>query len=341
MRAPEFWSTGAGPWPALLSPLGCLYAAGGRLERRLARPLRASIPVICVGNLTAGGTGKTPIALDIARRLAAMGRNPGFLSRGYGGKAPGPLRVDPASHTALQVGDEPLLLATRCPTWVAKDRRAALGAMEAAGIDTVIMDDGFQDPALAKDLSLVVVDGAAGFGNGRVIPAGPLRETVAGGLERADAVIIVGEDLAHARDQVRALRLDLPVIDARLEPDEAARALAGHRVFGFAGIGRPEKFEATLVEIGADIQGFTPFPDHHPYTGDELFSLLGAAAAADAMPVTTAKDWVRLPRKTREKVTMVGINAVFADEGALDALLNGAVSPAAASAAQASPDRGA
>ncbi len=339
MRAPEFWTTGAGPWPALLSPLGCLYAAGGGLERRLARPLRAPVPVICVGNLTAGGTGKTPIALALALRLTDMGRNPGFLSRGYGGKAAGPLRVDPASHTADQVGDEPLLLAARCPTWVARDRRAAIGPVVAAGIDTVILDDGYQDPALAKDLALVVVDGATGFGNGRVIPAGPLRETVAGGLARADAVIVMGEDRAHAHERVSLAHPDLPVIDARLEPDEAARMLAGHRVYAFAGIGRPEKFEATLTEIGADLQDFIPFPDHHRYSADDLFTLLGAAAAADALPVTTAKDWVRLPQEAREKVTMVGVDAVFADADALDGLLSGVVSPMPASAAPAAPDR--
>jgi tetraacyldisaccharide 4'-kinase len=339
MRAPEFWITGAGPCPALLSPLGCLYAAGGRIERCLVRPLRAPFPVICVGNLTAGGTGKTPIALALARRLTDMGRNPGFLSRGYGGKATGPLRVDPASHSANQVGDEPLLLAARCPTWVVRNRRAAIGPMTAAGIDVVILDDGYQDPALAKDLALVVVDGATGFGNGRVIPAGPLRETVAGGLARADAVIVMGEDRTHARERASETRPELPVIDARLEPDKAARTLAGHRVFGFAGIGRPEKFEAMLREIGADLQDFKAFPDHHPYSTDDLYALLGAAAAADAVPVTTAKDWVRLPREAQEKVTLVGVDAVFADQAAIDTLLSAAVSPEAASAAPAAPDR--
>lgn len=338
MRAPEFWTTGAGPWPALLSPLGCLYAAGGRFERCLVRPLRPPIPVICVGNLTAGGTGKTPIALALAGRLAAKGRAPGFLSRGYGGRAPGPLRVDPATHTAAQVGDEPLLLAARAPTWVAKQRRAALRPMIEAGIDVVILDDGYQDPALAKDLALVVVDGETGFGNGRVIPAGPLRETVADGLARADAVIIMGEDRAHVRDTAAADRPELSVVNACLEPDEAARALAGHRVYGFAGIGRPEKFEATLREIGADMQGFEAFPDHHPYSADDLFALLGAAAAADAVPVTTAKDWARLPRDAQAKVTLVGVDAVFAESERIDALLSGVVS---ASAAPKARDRGA
>ncbi|MDH3241687.1 MAG: tetraacyldisaccharide 4'-kinase [Alphaproteobacteria bacterium] len=338
MRAPEFWTTGAGPWPALLSPLGCLYAAVGRIERGLVRPLRAPIPVLCVGNLTAGGTGKTPVALALARRLQAMGHNPGFLSRGYGGTAPGPLRVDPARHTAGQVGDEPLLLAARAPTWVARQRRAALDPMIEAGIDAVILDDGYQDPALGKDLALVVTDGETGFGNGRVIPAGPLRETVADGLARAGAVIIMGADRADVRERISEARPELPVIAASLVPDDAARALAGRRVYGFAGIGRPEKFAATLEEIGAEVQGFEAFSDHHPYSADDLFTLLGAAAAADALPVTTAKDWVRLPEEVRSKVTVVGVEAAFADADALDALLSAAL---AASAAPEAPDRGA
>lgn len=338
MRAPEFWTTGAGPWPALLSPLGCLYAAGGRLERHLVRPLRPAIPVICVGNLTAGGTGKTPIALALARKLLAMGRTPGFLSRGYGGTAPGPLRVDPAVHAARQVGDEPLLLAARAPSWVARKRRAALPGMIEAGIDVAILDDGYQDPALAKDLALVVVDGETGFGNGRVIPAGPLRETAADGLARADAVIVMGEDRARVRELAGRTRPGLPVIAAALRPDDAARALAGRRVYGFAGIGRPEKFEATLKDIGADLQGFEAFPDHHPYSADDLMALLGTAVAADAQPVTTAKDWVRLPREAQEKVVVVGVEAVFEESGRIDALLNAAVS---ASAAPEAPDRGA
>ncbi len=338
MRAPEFWTTGAGPWPTLLSPLGWLYAAGGGLERRLARPFKAEIPVICVGNLTAGGTGKTPVALVLARLLAVDGRRPGFLTRGYGGRAPGPLRVDLAAHDASQVGDEALLLAREAPTWVAKTRRKAIRPMIAAGIDVMVLDDGYQDPALAHDLDLLVVDGETGFGNGRVIPAGPLRESIPSGLARADAVIVMGEDRAHVRERANAARPGLPVLAARLVPGRGAGALRQRRVYAFAGIGRPEKFEATLKEIGAELQALVAFEDHHRYTRAELDILLGAAIAADALAVTTAKDFARLPDDVRGRVEVVEVEAAFADEAALRALLSGVLS---ASAAPAAPDRGA
>lgn len=329
MRAPDFWTTGAGPLPALLSPLGWLYAAGGRLERGLARPKRAEVPVICVGNLTSGGAGKTPVAMALGRRLAAAGHRPGFLTRGYGGRAPGPARVDPEAHSVAQVGDEALLLAGVAPTWIAKSRPQALRPIAEAGIDVIILDDGYQDPQLAHDLDLLVVDGETGFGNGLVIPAGPLREYVESGLARADAVIIMGEDRAGMAEKIRAARPGLPVLAARLAPGASAGALKGHRVYAFAGIGRPEKFEATLAEIGADVQGFEAFPDHHMYDAEEMERLLGTATALDARPVTTAKDLVRLPAEIRSRVAAVEVEAAFADDGALEALLNGVFSASA------------
>ncbi|MDX1542157.1 MAG: tetraacyldisaccharide 4'-kinase, partial [Geminicoccaceae bacterium] len=169
----------------MLDPFGRLYGVAGRLRRRFVRPWRAPVPVLCIGNLTVGGTGKTPLTMTLARRVAARGRRPHILSRGYGGRAKGPLRVDPGTHEALAVGDEPLLLADVAPTWVARDRRLSARAAIAAGADVLIMDDGFQNPALHQDLSLVVVDGTIGFGNHRLLPAGPLREPVAEGLGRA------------------------------------------------------------------------------------------------------------------------------------------------------------
>lgn len=337
MHAPEFWTTGAGPWPALLSPLAWLYDAGGRLERRFARPRQAGVPVICIGNLTAGGTGKTPLAIALGRGLAAAGHRPGFLTRGYGGRAPGPLRVDPAVHDASQVGDEALLLARAAPTWIAKKRRWALEPMAEAGIDVMVLDDGYQDPGLTHDLDLVVVDGETGFGNGCVIPAGPLRESLGSGLARADGAIVMGADHAHVAKAIRAARPGVPVIAARLAPGADAAALKGRRVYAFAGIGRPAKFEATLQEIGAELQGFEAFADHHRYTAEEIARLLGTAVAADAIPVTTAKDFVRLPAEARDRVTVVEVEAVFAEQAALTALLNGIFSPSAAPGA---PDRG-
>lgn len=327
MRAPDFWTSGKGPWPCLLAPAGWAYGALGALERSLVRPLRPRVRVVCVGNLTAGGAGKTPVAIAIARILARRGEPAAFITRGYGGSARGPVKVDPTRHEAARVGDEALLLAQVAPTWVAKSRRAAIAGPVAVGIGTAILDDGFQDPSLVKDVSLVVVDGETGFGNGHCIPAGPLREPVRTGLSRTDAVIVMGADRAGAGAIVGATAPALPVFHARLAPAATALELKGRRVFGFAGIGRPGKFRATLEEIGADIQGFRAFPDHHPYTTDEAAFLLGQAAAADALPVTTAKDRVRLPAPVREKVTAVEVEAVFGDEAGLAALIGRTAPP--------------
>ncbi len=338
MRAPDFWATGAGPWPYLLAPAGWLYGTIGAIERALSRPFKTGIRVICVGNLTAGGTGKTPVAMALARMLTGEGATIGFLSRGYGGIAGGPIRIDPSRMAAAAVGDEALLLATLAPTWVAKKRKTAIGALIAAGLDHVILDDGFQDPALVKDVSLVVVDGETGFGNGRCIPAGPLREPIETGLARADGVIVMGHDRAGVTQQVVAAAPELPVFAARLVPSAASAKLKGRRVFAFAGIGRPEKFRATLVEIGADIQAFRPYPDHHAYDANEASLLVGEAMAADAMPVTTAKDWVRLPKSMRDQVEVVEVEAAFDDEAALMALISGRRHP---SGQPEEPDRGA
>jgi tetraacyldisaccharide 4'-kinase len=321
MRAPDFWTTGAGPWPYLLTPAGWIYGAVGAIERTLTRPHKTGLRVICIGNLTAGGTGKTPVAIRLSRLLAAKGATPGFLSRGYGGSASGPLKVDPSRIDAAAVGDEALLLAQAAPTWIANKRRTAIPDITREGVDHIIMDDGFQDPALAKDISLLVVDSETGFGNGRCIPAGPLREPLATGLARAEGVVLMGDDRARTAEQITAQAPDLPVFAARLVPGGDAARFKDRRVFAFAGIGRPEKFRATLEELGADIQGFRPFPDHHSYGADEITRLLGDAKAADAMAVTTAKDWVRLPKAVREQVEMVEVEAVFADEAGLMALI--------------------
>jgi len=317
MQAPGFWRRGGMP-AVLLAPAGALYALAGRLSRRLARPARAACPVICVGNLLAGGTGKTPAALALAERLGALGRRPVFLTRGYGGVARGPLLVDPARHGAREVGDEPLLLAAAAPTVVARDR-AAGAVLAAAQGDVIVMDDGFQNPRLAKDLSLLVFDGGVGLGNGRCIPAGPLREGLAAGLARADACLLIGEDATGLAPRLAGR----PLLRAGLEPLD--RALAGRRVLAFAGIGRPEKFFATLRALGAELAACRGFPDHHVYRPAELAALRAEAAAAGARLVTTEKDLARLPPAERRDVTALAVRLVFADRDALDRLLQGAL----------------
>lgn len=323
MRAPDFW-TEDGALAALLAPLGAGYDLAGRLRRALVPPVSADIPVICVGNLVAGGAGKTPVVLALAAALAARGAVVHCLSRGYGGRAPGPRRVDAARDSAAEVGDEALLLARAAPSWVARDRAAGARAAAAAGARVLVMDDGFQNPALAKDLSLVVVDGAYGFGNRRVMPAGPLRETVARGLARADAVVLLGRD---ERNLGPTLGARLPLLTARLAPRPGSESLAGRKVLAFAGIGRPAKFFATLADLGAKVVETRAFPDHHAYAPAEIESLRARAAALDACAVTTEKDAVRLPPELREGIEVLAVAVEWREPEALDALLDRVCAP--------------
>ncbi len=318
MKAPGFWQDPAAPLGRLLSPLGWLYAEATAWRMAHGSPWRAAAPVVCVGNLTVGGTGKTPVVRDLAARLTARGDRPHILSRGYGGRERGPLLVEPARHHAAAVGDEALLLARDAPCWVAADRAAGARAIIAAGGGVILMDDGLQNPALIQDLRLVVIDGETGFGNGRAVPAGPLRERVSAGLSRADAVILLGEDRHGLAD---AIVDRLPVLRAQLEPVEAA-GLADVNLIAFAGIGRPEKFRATLAKMRARIAGFRGFPDHHPYAEGELTAMARDAERLDATLVTTEKDWVRLSPAWRSRVRAVPVVLQWQDPRAIDALLD-------------------
>lgn len=309
MRAPEFWQN-RGPAAILLAPLGILYGASVAWKVRHARPYRAKARVICVGNLTAGGSGKTPVALAIGARLQAAGRRVFFLTRGYGGADAGPLQVL-ARHTATQIGDEALLLARCAPTIVSRDRAAGAALAEKSGAEVIVMDDGHQNFTLAKDLALVVVDGKTGFGNGLMIPAGPLREPIVQGLARADAVVIMQSgdpDLAGYQGPRLRANLMADGADFRSRP-----------VFAFAGIGRPEKFVTSLEEAGAIVTGMQFFPDHHAFRQDEIAAL--RAKAGEALLVTTEKDLMRLPEKDRTGISILPVRARFEDEAALDALL--------------------
>ena len=320
MRAPEFWHRPAGLAATLLAPFGLAYGALGALRALRATPWRAPVPVICVGNLTVGGAGKTPVVLALATRLRARGLSVACLSRGYGGSERGPLQVDPARHTAAQVGDEPLLLARVATTWIARDRKDGARAAIAEGADVVLLDDGLQNPSLRKHFSLVVIDAGYGFGNGRIIPAGPLREPVERGLARAQAIVLIG-------DGPCPVATSLPVLRARLVPDEAARALKGRRVTAFAGIGRPEKFADTLRDLGVELVSLTGFADHHPYREEEVSALIAAARRAGASLVTTEKDLVRLPEKLQTQVTAIGVRLRFDQPELLDALLEPVLQP--------------
>jgi tetraacyldisaccharide 4'-kinase len=299
MRAPAF---------ALLMPLGAVYAAAGKLRRFAVRPQEAPVPVICVGNLVAGGAGKTPVAQAIARHMIAQGVEVHFLSRGYGGKLKGPVRVLPGIHDADDVGDEPLLLAGTAPCWVAADRVAGAQAAAADGAQIIIMDDGHQNPSLAKSASIVVVDGETGFGNGRI----------AEGLARADAVVVLGEDRAGV---AQCLPHGMPLLQGYLAPTKESHALDGETVLAFAGIGRPEKFFDTVRALGCKLVEQRSFADHHPYSYGQAKEIIDAARAKGALPVTTAKDAVRLPPDLRAPVKVVEVEVVWREPELLDRIL--------------------
>ncbi|CAA7619886.1 tetraacyldisaccharide 4'-kinase [Magnetospirillum sp. SS-4] len=319
MRAPDFWH-GDTPLSRLLAPLGSVYAwmVARRLDR--ADEYRPAVPVICVGNIVAGGAGKTPVVIALARLLLAVGRQPHLLTRGHGGTEIGPRAVDLDRHDHVRVGDEPLLLAETAPTWVARWRPDGAVAAVSMGADIIVMDDGFQNGSIARDLSLVVVDGPYGFGNGRVIPAGPCREPVETGLARADAMVIVGADKTGAA--ARAEAAGVPVLRARLVPGPEAAGLMGRKVVAFAGIGRPGKFFETLKSCGAHLAAARSFPDHHPYSRAEIEALLAEADAIGAVPVTTAKDRVRLPADLRQRVSVLTVSLDWEALGLLSALLD-------------------
>jgi tetraacyldisaccharide 4'-kinase len=278
----------------LLSPLAALY--GAVTGARMARSGRAAgVPVVCIGNLTLGGAGKTPTAIAVAHLLGEAGRRPFLLSRGYGGRLPGPLRVDPAVHGAADVGDEPLLLARAAPTIVAHDRVAGAALARSAGAGAIVMDDGLQNPALAKDLSIAVVDARRGIGNGQVFPAGPLRAPLAAQLARVSALLLMGDGAGGDLVVAAARERKLPVFHGRLVPDAAALdLLRGQKVMAFAGIGDPDKFFATLTQAGIDPRARLAFPDHHRYRRGEAIELIARAEREGLVPVTTEKDHVRL-----------------------------------------------
>ena len=315
--APSFWSSD-GVLARVLSPLSAIGAA--ITARRVAQPgWQAPVPVICCGNVTVGGAGKTTLVLDLARRLSDNGVH--ILLRGYGGSARGVHRVDPGDAFSL-VGDEALLLARAAPTWTGADRAASAKAAIQAGARVLLLDDGLQNPTLMKTTSILVIDGRTGFGNGRVLPAGPLREPVASAAARCQAAVLIGADATGA---LARLPPELTVLRADLQQDASIAALAGKPVVAFAGIASPGKFFDPLHHAGAMLLAAHPFPDHHAYTAGELHRLLGQAAGLQAALVTTPKDAVRLPPDIRSKVTVIGVGLRWHAPERIDQLLDKAM----------------
>jgi tetraacyldisaccharide 4'-kinase len=317
----------------LLRPISWIWAAATARRIAKAQPVDPGVPVISIGNLTMGGSGKTPVAREVLARLRAMGVEAHGLSRGYGGREAGPLKVDPGTHSAADVGDEPLMLAGDGAFWIARDRAAGARAAVQAGAQAVVLDDGHQNPALEKTLSLVVVDGETRngewpFGDGAVFPAGPMREPLAVGLKRADAVVLMlPADLLEPDPELFAAFGDKPVLVARLLPAEPPPPGAQ---LGFAGVAKPWKVEAALKAAGCELVDFGSFPDHSGFSESTLKFLADRAKVFDAGLVTTEKDWVRLPPAWRVKVTAWPVKAAFADPAALDRLLARAIGGARA-----------
>jgi tetraacyldisaccharide 4'-kinase len=306
MKAPTFWYRPVGFIAAVLSPLSILYRFGSGLHRAFTTTKSIDIPVICVGNVTIGGAGKTPCVAAIAKLLQQKGFAVHILSRGYGGSEVGPLRVDQKKHSALQVGDEPLILANVAPTWVSKNRYEGAKAIYAAGADVILMDDGLQNNTLRKDIRIVVVDQKLGFGNCMVLPAGPLREPLNDGIDKADIILLTNPQENHSFYQP-TYAVTTHMIQSDLDP------LMGKKIVAFSGIAHPQKFYESLKAMKLDVIGTQDFADHHVFTEDELESLMRYAENANAMLVTTEKDWMRLTPTWRKRIHMIHIENEIQD----------------------------
>jgi tetraacyldisaccharide 4'-kinase len=320
MKTPSFWHAD-GFIPKLLEPLAQLYKCLSFLERSLRSKTKIDIPVLCIGNLISGGAGKTPIALSIGQILNVK-HNISFLTRGYGGIEAGPIEVNPDEHSSYEVGDEALILSEVGPTWVSRNRTAGAIAAKNAGFEIVIMDDGFQHTSLVKTLSFVIIDGPYGFGNGRLIPAGPLREPIYSGLKRADVIVLVGEVNPSI---IELLPNNKPLLRASLVPAEMGTQLSNNNVIGFAGIGRPTKFLETLEKMGLNIIDFVAFPDHYRFRESEIRELYEKATEVDAILVTTFKDMKRVPKNVAHLCQPIGITVVWEDDSEIQQLLDSVI----------------
>ncbi len=326
MQPPDFWKNNpdaSGVWPKLLSPLSSLWALVTSKRWNKGPHVVVGVPVICIGNVNLGGTGKTPTVIAIVARLQAMGKVPHVVSKGYKGQLTGPVLVDEKSYTADDVGDEPLLLAAFAPTWVSKDRLQGALAAKAAGADVIILDDGLQNPALAKDLTVLVCDAEMGFGNGHVVPAGPLREPISKAVEKADVLLTIGPNTDVHKNFVSKWGevQKLPHVSATITPLQTGMEWDGLHALAFAGIGRPEKFFRTLKDMGVLVKATRSFDDHQKIPTTLLARLEKEAWDLGAQLVTTEKDAVRLPKEWQQKVLTVPVRLEVHDDDLLDQAL--------------------
>jgi tetraacyldisaccharide 4'-kinase len=323
MREPAFWYRPRSFKSHALRPLGALY--GAIAERRMLRDgVDGGIPVICVGNYHVGGAGKTPTVLALTKLLRELGETPVVLSRGYGGRLKGPVMVDRERHAAADVGDEPLMMVRDVPVAVARDRLAGVPLAKSQGATVILMDDGFQNPGISKDVSLIVIDSERGLGNGKVFPAGPLRAPLKAQLSRTDALVLIGD--GHAADDVASeiAARGKPVLRARLRPDAASvERLSGRRVLAFAGIGDPERFFRTLRSSGVEVTRTRPFADHHVFSQADIADLLAEARGEQLVPVTTEKDRARMrDQDMPREILHFAVQLEFDDAPALRRLIS-------------------
>lgn len=296
-------------------PLSWVYGWLVKKRFELYFPVPMEKPIICVGNLVAGGAGKTPVVMSLIDAMKDKGYNPHILTRGYGGEEEGPVQVSPSRDTAHYVGDEALLLVNKAPTWVSRNR--ALGAQVAmdSGANIIVMDDGFQNPAIFKDFSILVIDGKVGFGNRNLMPAGPLREPIDQGISRAQALVIIGEDMVNTEEKLKRIDADLMVIHASIKPSNNNLDIKDKKLSAFAGIGRPEKFKDTLEAEGAEVAAWKSFPDHYEFKEEDLEQIVKDAEDKGLTLITTAKDHVRVPEKFKEKIATFNIELEWHDNG--------------------------
>lgn len=323
MNTPAFWYRPYGFIAALLSPLSMFYGMIVFVHRVLAKPQSVGVPVICVGNVTIGGAGKTPCVIAIAKLLQQKGYHVHILSRGYRGQLKGPVRVDPEEHTAQDVGDEPLILSRIAPTWIAKNRYSGAKAAQFAGAEIILMDDGLQNNALHKDFSVIVIDQKLGLGNGAMLPAGPLREPLNDAISKANVIFFTNKSTQQSaleeRIKTRSQKPTYKVVTQIVSDDLVT--LAQKRIFAFSGIAHPQKFYDSLRDMNVDLIGTRDFPDHHRFTQAELQSLVNVSREASAILVTTEKDWVRLNTHWREQILYIRIENIIKREDQLFAQL--------------------
>lgn len=318
-RTPWWWHQDG--WDArlvrsALTPASWLYSLGLWLDRKASHPLAAALPTLVVGGVTAGGSGKTPVVHYIARRLQQLGQSPHIGLRGYGGRVSDPRQVL-GGDTVDTVGDEALLHSALAPTWVGRDRLALAQLAAAAGASQLLLDDGMQHWRLSPTISLLVIDGSVGLGNGRLLPAGGLREPWAAVVARADALLILGED---SQQLAKCWPATKPLLRGQLVVEQAHQeAVANRRWLAFAGIGRPEKFWDSLRAVGAELAAVQAFADHHPYRAGEMEQLAHRADKLSAGLITTRKDWVRLPPEWQQRVQVLEV-ALQLDSDSLAAM---------------------